>query len=103
MANKNNRKTNNNDSNDITCFGDYIVSYRLCHELSQTALAQILGISKQRLCDIEKNRGNIGIQLAQGMADRLGLSKDKLVKLAIRDRIEKEGLGHLLSDWSTPH
>ncbi|MEI8346124.1 MAG: helix-turn-helix transcriptional regulator [Pseudomonadota bacterium] len=86
----------NATTSDPISFGDFIRTYRFCHDMTQIQLSQLLGISKQRLCDIEKGRNNISIKLAQDVADKMGCPKEQLVKLAIRDRIEKEGLGRML-------
>ena len=46
-------------------FGDFIKNHRLGEELTQVEFAKFLGISKQRLCDIEKNRTNISLKLCK--------------------------------------
>ena len=73
-------------------FGDFIRSHRLGEELSQTEFAKDLGISKQRLCDIEKDRFTVSIKLAKEIAKQLDLPPEWLVKLAVQDQLEKEGL-----------
>lgn len=61
-------------------------------DLSQTEFATQLGISKQRLCDIEHNRFAVSIKLATSMARKLDLPPEWLVKLALQDQIDKAKL-----------
>jgi DNA-binding XRE family transcriptional regulator len=73
-------------------FGDFIRSHRMGEGLTQVELSEFLGISKQRLCDIEKNRTNISLKLCREFAEKLGLPYEWLAKLSIQDQINKEGL-----------
>jgi len=73
-------------------FGDFIKNYRLGEEMTQQELAKILGISKQRVCDIEKNRYPISLKLCKEIATRLDLPPEWLAKLALQDQINNEGL-----------
>ncbi len=73
-------------------FGEFINVHRQGEGLNQTEMAKLLGISKQRLCDIEKNRFNISIRLAKSVAKTLKLPPEWLVKLALQDQLRIEGL-----------
>ncbi len=57
--------------------------HRLGEELSQVEFAKHLGISKQRLCDIERDRFTVSIRLAKEIAKKLDLPAEWLVKLAV--------------------
>ncbi len=81
-----------NIKNKNLSLGEFILIHRLGEELSQTEFAKILGVSKQRLCDIEKNRFNVSIKLAKEIARKLDLPPEWVVKLALQDQINKEGL-----------
>jgi len=78
--------------NDPLSFGDFIRSHRLGEELSQTEFAKTLEISNQRLSDIENDRFNVSIKLAKKIADQLDLPAEWLVKLALQDQLDKEGV-----------
>jgi len=73
-------------------FGDFIKNYRLGEEMTQQELAEVLHISKQRVCDIEKNRYNVSIRLCKEIASFLDLPPEWLVKLSLQDQINNEGL-----------
>ena len=72
--------------------GEFLRSHRLGEELSQVAFAEFLGISKQRLCDIEHSRFVVSIKLAKDFARKLDLPPEWLAKLTIQEQIEKERL-----------
>lgn len=72
--------------------GEFLKAHRLGEELSQVSFANELGISKQRLCDLEHDRTGVSIQLCKRLAEELDLPPEWLVKLALQDQINKEGL-----------
>lgn len=72
--------------------GLFLKSHRLGEELSQTQMAKILGISKQRLSDLENSRGNVSIKLCQKFAKKLDLPAEWLVKLALQEQLNKAKL-----------
>jgi DNA-binding XRE family transcriptional regulator len=72
--------------------GEFLRVHRLGEELSQVEFAKFLGISKQRLCDIEHDRFAVSIKLAKEMAKKMALPPEWLVKLALQDQIKKEKL-----------
>ena len=67
-------------------------AHRLGERYSQTDFAKQLGISKQRLCDIESNRFAVSLALAKSLAKKLGLPPEWLAKLTLNAQIKKEGL-----------
>jgi transcriptional regulator with XRE-family HTH domain len=73
-------------------FGGYLRVHRLGEDLTQVEFAELLGISKQRLCDIEHNRANVSIKLAKSIAKNLNLPPEWLVKLSLQDQLNKEGV-----------
>ena len=77
---------------DDLSFGDFIRVHRLGEEMTQAEMAEVLGISKQRVCDIEKDRYSPSIKFAKVVAMKLEFSPEYLAMLAIRDQIKKEGL-----------
>jgi transcriptional regulator with XRE-family HTH domain len=72
--------------------GEFLRVHRLGEDLSQVEFAKQLGISKQRLCDIERDRFTVSIRLAKELAKKLDLPAEWLVKLALQDQLKKEKL-----------
>lgn len=72
--------------------GDFLRSHRLGEELTQTAFAEFLGISKQRLSDLENNKGNVSIKLCKELASKIQVPPEWLVSIALQDLLNKEGL-----------
>lgn len=73
-------------------FEEFLRIHRLGEELSQVDFAKLLGISKQRLCDIEHNRFAVSIKLAKKIAKKMDLPPEWLVKLSLQDQLKKENL-----------
>ena len=72
--------------------GDFLKNHRLGEDMTQVEFAKFLGISKQRLCDLEHDRNNVSIQLCKALAKKLKLPPEWLVKLSLQHQFEKEGL-----------
>ncbi len=72
--------------------GDFLRTHRLGEEFSQTDFADFLGISKQRLSDLENDKGNVSIKLCKELAIKIGVPAEWLASLALQDMINKEGL-----------
>lgn len=72
--------------------GDFLLNHRLGEKMTQVEMASFLGISKQRLCDIEKGRFNVSLKLCKEIAKKLDIPPEWLGKLALQGMIEKEGL-----------
>lgn len=84
--------TTKKNKNTSLSLGDFLKSHRLGEELSQTDFAKFLGISKQRLSDLENNKGNVSIKLCKELADKIEVPAEWLASLALQDMINKEGL-----------
>jgi transcriptional regulator with XRE-family HTH domain len=67
-----------------------IEAMRQGEEMSQIDFTKKLGISKQRLCEIEKRRRFVSPERAANFAKRLGYSEKSFVALARQD-IDGEG------------
>lgn len=72
--------------------GGFLKAHRLGEELSQTEFAKFLGISKQRLCDLEKNKSNVSIKLCIILAKKINVPPEWLAKLSIQYQLKKENL-----------
>jgi transcriptional regulator with XRE-family HTH domain len=78
-------------------FGNALESYRKGEELSQSALAKVLGISPQSLCDLEKGRRIPSVKRAAKIAQLIGMSEKTWVKLAIQDMLRDADLEYNVS------
>ena len=58
---------------------------------TQKEMADFLGIAKGTLCDIEKGRQLVSLDLAYKFAKKCGLSEAMAVECAVRDQIRKSG------------
>lgn len=63
---------------------------RECDELSQVDMAKKLGVSRQRLCDIENGRSRVSPKLAQSFAKKLGYSVAQFVRLSLQDILDRD-------------
>ena len=57
--------------NEKVTFGSMIANIRECEEMSQTAFAKILGVSRHYLCDVEHDRKNVSAVMAYEYAKKL--------------------------------
>ncbi len=73
-------------------FGEMLNSYRLANDYSQVAMAEILGISKQDLCNIEKGRKLVSIERAKTFAEALGMPSRTFAKYALQDQLSSAGI-----------
>ncbi len=75
-------------------FGNLLRSIRTRDGISQVDMAETLGISRAKLCDIEKGRRNVSIERAVEFADKLDDSADYFVKVLIDDLLSEAGLDY---------
>ncbi len=73
--------------------GEAIEAIRLGEEMSQSAFARQLGISRAHLCDIEKGRKAVSPERAARFARVLGYGEKQFVRLALQDEVDRAGLG----------
>lgn len=74
------------------CFGGFLRSARTIKDLTQVEMAEVLGIKKGTLCDIEKGRQIVSIELAAKIAKKCKLPVELAVEYAINDQIAKANL-----------
>ncbi|MFA5960982.1 MAG: helix-turn-helix transcriptional regulator [Tatlockia sp.] len=77
-------------------FGGLVRSLRISDEISQVELARKIGVSKQFLSDVERNRKEVGIEFAKKISDGLGYSIEPLIELLIRDQLRKQHLNYIV-------
>ena len=87
------------DKNIPLSLGGFLRAHRLGEEMSQTAFADFLGISKQRLSDLENNKGNVSIKLCKELAEKIEVPAEWLASLALQDMINKENLNLKVSGF----
>jgi transcriptional regulator with XRE-family HTH domain len=73
-------------------FGMLLRSIRTRNDLTQVQMAKILGISKAKLCDLEKGRRQVSLLKAIEFAKALEDSPDYFVKVIIEDQLHEAGL-----------
>jgi transcriptional regulator with XRE-family HTH domain len=73
-------------------FGELLLSYRLGLNLTQVQFADMLGISKQDLCNIEKGRKIVGIDRAIDFAKKTGKSPTVFAKYVFEDQLHRAGV-----------
>jgi transcriptional regulator with XRE-family HTH domain len=74
-------------------FGELLRSVRTRDGLSQVAMAEVLGISKAKLCDLEKGRRHVSIPRAAEFARKLGDSEEYFIKVLINEQLNEANLG----------
>jgi len=79
---------------DNMTFGSLVRSLRMSEEISQVALSEKIGVSKQFLSDVERNRKDIGIPFAKKISEALGYSIEPLLELLIRDQLRRYHLNY---------
>lgn len=98
MTTRNNRKRRIYAASDLEALdgvltlGQFLRSWRLCDEISQTDFARKLGISCANLCDIERGRKGISVGRAWEIAKIIGYSPTMLVSLALEAQLRAAGL-----------
>lgn len=73
-------------------FSSLLEAIRQGEEMSQTAFAKKLSISRAHLCDIEKGRRFVSPDRAVKFARVLGYSETRFIKLALQDLLNRTGL-----------
>jgi len=77
---------------DNLSFGGYLRAARTGKDMNQKEMAEFLGISKSSLCDIEKGRQIVSIDLAASIARTSGLSEVMAVEFTIKDHLRRAKL-----------
>ncbi len=72
--------------------GTFLKAHRLGEDMTQVEFAKFLGISKQRLNDIEHDRFNTSLDLCIKISKKLKLPAEWLAKLALQQQINEQGL-----------
>ncbi|WP_246691656.1 helix-turn-helix domain-containing protein [Methylobacterium sp. WL12] len=78
--------------------GSRIAAYRTAQRLSQTALAQALGVTFQQVQKYEKGRNRVGAARLQAIADFLGVPVSTFFDDPAENADGKESIQNLLQD-----
>lgn len=78
-------------------FANMIHSLRMADEVSQVELADMVGISKGIMCDIEKGRRLPTIDQAKNMAEALGYPIQGFIAILFQDQLKKANLNLTVS------
>lgn len=73
-------------------FGRLMVAIRRAEELSQVEFANLLGVSRAHLCDIEKDRRSVSAARASKWAHVLGYGAEQFIELSLESELQKNGL-----------
>ena len=73
-------------------FGGALRAVREREDLSQTALAELMGVGRQTVCDLEQGRRLASPGLAAKYARVLKHHEGQFVRLALQDQVRKAGL-----------
>lgn len=77
-------------------FASLILSHREAEELTQQEMANILGISKQSLCDLEKGRRIPSPSRAANIAVKLEMMPESFVEIALQDSLREASLNYIV-------
>ena len=73
-------------------FADTLKTIRETDELTQGQVAELIGVTRSHICDIEKGRKLVSPERAARFAKVLGYSPEQFVRLALQDQIRSAGL-----------
>lgn len=77
-------------------FGEMLHSFRLSNEYTQVAMAEMLRISKQELCNIEKGRKLVSVERAKNFAEALKMPPRVFAKYALQDQLNMAGIAGIV-------
>ena len=73
-------------------FADILRIQREDEGLTQTEMAEKLGITKQKLCDFEKARRIPSAKMAASWAKKLGHPQEVWIQVVLQDQLRKDEL-----------
>lgn len=69
-----------------------LLAIRQGEGMSQTEFSQLLGVSRQYICDLEHGRRFLSPKAAAEYAKKLGYSPQQFVRLCLQDLLDRDGL-----------
>jgi|LakMenEpi03Aug12_release.lakeMendotaPanAssembly.Ray.scaffolds.fasta_scaffold591010_1 DNA-binding XRE family transcriptional regulator len=82
-------------------FGEFVRGIRESDEISQTALAKCMGVSRQFINAVEKNKAKISLEMAIKIARALGYPYEAFVEIFLNDMLRKSGIKKVVHLEST--
>ncbi|MCB1118533.1 MAG: helix-turn-helix transcriptional regulator [Chlamydiia bacterium] len=76
---------------------DLLLAIRQGEEMTQSDFAKILGISKQYLSDVERERRFISPKIAASFAKKLGYSEEQFLQLCLQDLLTRNDFPYRVS------
>jgi len=76
--------------------GSFLLAIRQGEEMTQVEFAELLGVSKQYICDLERGRRFASTKAASEYAKRLGYSAQQFVRLCLQDWVDRDGLNLII-------
>lgn len=73
-------------------FGKFVRDIRECDELSQAELARRMGVSRQFINAVEKDKANVSLDMAIKIASALGYPYEAFVEIFLNDMLRKSGI-----------
>ncbi|MCC6811839.1 MAG: helix-turn-helix transcriptional regulator [Deltaproteobacteria bacterium] len=73
-------------------FGRFLLGERTRAGLTQEEAGRTLGISRQMVCDIEKDRKFVSVELAAKLARTFGVSPTAALTTCLQDQVRRAGL-----------
>lgn len=73
-------------------FGDLLLYYRESIGMTQAALGEKLGLSRQFVCDLEKGRRLVSVEMASQVAKAIKEPVAYWVEVALQDQVRKANL-----------
>lgn len=73
-------------------FGELIWSCRKSEEMTQAALAELVGVSKQYISQLEKGERLVSVEQAVRLAEVFEMSPAIFVTRSLQDQVAKAGL-----------
>ncbi len=73
-------------------FGEFVKDIRECDEISQIELSRRMGVSRQFISAIEKNKAKVSLEMAISIADALGYPYEAFVEVYLNDLLKKSGI-----------
>lgn len=65
--------------------------------MTQEEFSNLLGLSKQYLCDIEKGRRLVSPKMAAKYAKKLKYSENQFIRLCLQDILKRDGFNLIVS------
>jgi transcriptional regulator with XRE-family HTH domain len=72
--------------------GSLLWAIRAGEEKTQVEFAELLGLSKQYLSDVENGRRFVRPKTAAEYADKLGYSASQFIRLCLQDILDRDGI-----------